>query len=128
MKKIRLLNWLLVASTALFFTSCNDEPLTGEFIQTGGPTEIEEGQFRAQIDGVEFIANFVNATLTPENLLVISGAIDTTGEIITLTVADAAVGSFDLITSIGNAVLNIILLLRRSIHILQLVSLQGQVN
>ena len=103
MKKIRLLNWLLVASTALFFTSCNDEPLTGEFIQTGGPTEIEEGQFRAQIDGVEFIANFVNATLTPENLLVISGAIDTTGEIITLTVADAAVGSFDLITSIGNA-------------------------
>jgi hypothetical protein len=102
MKKFRLLNWMLVALTAFYFTSCGNEPLVGEFIQPDDPTAIEIGQFKAQIDGSEFIATIVNATLTPENLLVISGVIETTGETITLKAVDAGIGSFDLKTAIGN--------------------------
>ena len=101
MKKFRLLNWVLVALTTLYFTSCGNEPLVGEFIQGEDPTIAEIGQFKAQIDGVEFTATVVNATLTPENLLVISGVIEATGETITLTAADVAVGSFDLSTGSG---------------------------
>ena len=102
MKKFRLLNWVLVALTTFYFTSCSNEPLTGEFIQPDDTTTIEIGQFKAQIDGVQFIATVVNATLTPENLLTISGIIDVTGETITLAVADAGIGAFDLLTGNGN--------------------------
>ncbi|MFT7627639.1 MAG: hypothetical protein ACI9OS_001289 [Ulvibacter sp.] len=102
MKKFRLLNWVLVALAAFYFTSCGNEPLVGEFIQPDDPTVIENGQFKAQIDGVEFIATVVNATLTPEDLLVISGVIEATGETIMLTADDAGVGSFNLVTAIGN--------------------------
>ena len=93
---------MLVALTTFYFTSCSNEPLVGEFILPDDPTAIEIGQFKAQIDGVEFIATVINATLTPENILVISGVIEATGETITLRVIDAAVGSFNLITDIGN--------------------------
>ncbi|MGK0428133.1 MAG: hypothetical protein ACJAUR_002250 [Ulvibacter sp.] len=102
MNKFRLLNWVLVALTAFYFTSCSNEALEGEFLQPNNPAVIEIGQFKAEIDDVEFLATVVNATLTPENLLTISGIIDLTGETITLTVADAGIGSFDLITGISN--------------------------
>jgi len=102
MKNFRLLNWVLVALTTFFFTSCDNEPLTGDFIQPDDPTAIEMGQFKAQIDGNEFLATVVNATLTPENLLVIFGVVDVTGETIELRVVDAGIGSFDLKTDFGN--------------------------
>lgn len=102
MKNFRLKNWVLVALVAFYFTSCTNEPLEGEFVQPDDPTAIEMGQFKAQIDGVEFLATVVNATLTPDNLFVISGIIEATGETITLTAADANVGSFDLETGFGN--------------------------
>jgi hypothetical protein len=102
MKKFRLLNWMFVALTAFYFTSCSNEALEGEFVQPDNPTELEIGQFRAQIEGDEFLATVVNATLTPDDQLTISGIIAATGETITLVVADAGIGSFDLITGIAN--------------------------
>ena len=83
-----------MAFLAFQFFSCEDEPLTGEFVEEE-QNEAEEGQFRAQIDGAEFIAASVSATLTPENELVITGS-KPGGENITLAVVDAATGSFNL--------------------------------
>ena len=102
MKKNTVLNLIFVLFASLCFQSCDTEPLTGQFVQIDDITAIEIGQFKAQIDGDEFIATIVNATLTPENLLIISGVIDVTGEAIQLRVSDAGVGSFDLKTAAGN--------------------------
>jgi hypothetical protein len=102
MKKFRLLNWVLVALTAFYFTSCSNEALEGEFVQPNNPSVVERGQFKAEVEGVEFLATVVNATLTPDNFLTISGIIEPTGETITLKVANAIVGSFDLLTTSGN--------------------------
>jgi hypothetical protein len=101
MKNFRLINWVALALMAISFTSCNNEPLVGEFIQQSDPTLAEAGQFKAQIDGVEFIATVTEAVLTTDNLLYISGILDTTGESITLVAADAAVGALNLIADNG---------------------------
>mgnify|MGYP003641807602 CR=1 FL=1 len=88
------LKGVLLAFIAFQFFSCENEPLTGEFVQEE-QNNAEEGQFKAQIEGQEFIANSVSATLTTDNQLVITGS-KTGGENITLAVVNAAVGSFDL--------------------------------
>lgn len=85
---------VLLAFLAFQFFSCENEPLTGEFIEEE-QNEAEEGQFRAQIEGEEFIANSVTATLYADSKLVISG-LKPGGEMITLEVDNPAVGSFDL--------------------------------
>lgn len=102
MKKFILFNWALVALLALNFTACTDEPLEGTFPQQGDPGLAEEGQFLAQIDGVEFIASIAGATLTTENELVVTGLIESTGESITLAAEDVtAIGPFNLIAGAG---------------------------
>jgi hypothetical protein len=102
MKNISILNWVLVIFVAFCFKSCSNEPLVGEFITIDDPSVVEIGQFKAQIDGAEFIATLVDATLTPNNLLIIKGIIGDTGETIELRIADAAIGAFDLKTAVGN--------------------------
>lgn len=99
MKKIYFLKGMLLFFLAFQFFSCENEPLTGEFVQEE-QNDAEEGQFKAQIEGQEFIATSVSATLTSDNELVITGA-KPGGEKIVLAVTDAAVGSFNL--SIGGA-------------------------
>jgi len=79
---------------AFQFFSCENEPLTGEFVQEE-QNDAEEGQFKAQIEGQEFIATSVSATLTSDNELVITGS-KPGGEKIILAVTDAAVGTFNL--------------------------------
>ena len=88
------LKGVLLAFIAFQFFSCENEPLTGEFVQEE-QNNAEEGQFKAQIEGQEFIANSVSATLTTDNQLVITGS-KAGGEKITLAVVNAAIGSFDL--------------------------------
>ena len=89
-----------MAFLAFQFFSCENEPLTGEFVEEE-QNEAEEGQFMATIEGQEFIAASVSATLTPENELVITGT-KPGGENITLAITNAATGSFDLSGGAGN--------------------------
>ncbi len=85
---------VLLAFLAFQFFSCENEPLTGEFIQEE-QNNADEGQFIAQIEGQEFIANSVTATLYSDSKLVISG-LKPGGEEITLEVDNPEVGSFNL--------------------------------
>lgn len=94
MKKIYLLKGILLVLVAFQFFSCDNEPLTGEF-QQEEQNEAEEGQFRAEIEGVEFIAATVSATLSQNNALIITGT-KPGGESISLSVINAAVGTFNL--------------------------------
>tara|TARA_R110000823_G_scaffold233253_1_gene359654 strand:+ start:30489 stop:31886 length:1398 start_codon:yes stop_codon:yes gene_type:complete len=102
MKKMYFLKGMLLVFLAFQFFSCENEPLTGEFVQEE-QNDADEGQFKAQIEGQEFIANSVSATLTTDNQLVITGS-KPGGENITLAIVDAAVGSFNL--SLGGAIQN----------------------
>ncbi|SRX55818.1 DUF6252 family protein [Aequorivita sp. CIP111184] len=95
MKKMYFIKGVLLAFLAFQFFSCENEPLTGEFIQEE-QNNANEGQFIAQIEGQEFIANSVTATLyTTDNKLIISG-LKPGGEEITLKVDNPEVGSFNL--------------------------------
>lgn len=96
MKKMYFLKAMIFAFVAFQFFSCQNEPLTGEFVQDE-QNDADEGQFKAKIEGQEFIAVTATATLTSDNQLVITG-IKPGGEQIILGVADAAVGSFSLTT------------------------------
>ena len=96
MKKMYLIKGMLLAFLAFQFFSCENEPLTGEFPQ-GDQNDADEGQFRAQIDGQQFIAVTATAILTSDNELVIMG-VKPGGKNITLGITDAAVGSFSLLT------------------------------
>ncbi len=95
MKKFQLYNWLLIAFIAFQFNACENEPLEGEFPQDEDVVNVEEGGFIATIDGSGFIAETASGTMSSENLLVLTG-VSSTGEMITLTVEQAAVGVFDL--------------------------------
>jgi hypothetical protein len=96
MKKMYLLKGMLLAFIVFQFFSCENEPLTGEFIQEE-QNDADEGQFRAQIEGQDFIAATTSATLTSENELVIKGS-KPGGEDIILAITDAAVGTFNIST------------------------------
>lgn len=101
MKKIQLLNWVLVAFLAVQFTACEDEPLEGEFPQEE-VNEAEEGQFVATIAGQAFLAENATAVMNDMNEMVIIGTRPTTGETITLTIENAAEGSFNITAGMGN--------------------------
>lgn len=90
---------MLLAFLAFQFFSCENEPLTGEFIQDE-QNDAEVGQFKAQVAGQEYIASSASATLTTTNEMVITG-LKPGGENITLSIKDAAVGTFNLTTG-GN--------------------------
>lgn len=104
MKKFQLLGGMLIALLVFQFTSCNNEPVLGNggFPIQDDPNAAEVGQFKAQIDGVEFIASIAEAILTTENVLVLTGTNTLTGQTITLTSEDV-VGAevFNLISGSG---------------------------
>jgi len=94
MKKNQLFSGILLALLVFQFTACNNEPVlgNGEFPDQSDPNVALEGQFKAQIDGVEFIASVAEATLTSENVLRVVGTNVLTGEIISLT-SEAVLGA-----------------------------------
>ncbi len=100
MKKVYLLKRIFLLLLIFQFLSCENEPLTGEFIiEEENPPG--EGQFKAQIAGQEFIAASATAVMTTENELVITGS-KPGGEDIVLAVSNAAIGSFNLSTGANN--------------------------
>ncbi len=101
MKKVQLFNWLLIALIAIQFTSCENEPLEGEFPQDEDVINVEEGGFIATIEGSGFIAETASGTMSSDNLLILTG-VTTSGETIILTVEQAAVGVYDITAGLGN--------------------------
>lgn len=101
MKKMNFLKGILLVFLAFQFFSCENEPLTGEFIQEEEQNQAEDGQFIAQIAGQQFIAASVSATLTSDNDLVITGT-KPGGEAIVLAITNASEGSFSLTTGGSN--------------------------
>lgn len=97
---MNLLKGVFLAFIAFQFLSCNTEPLTGEFVEEEQNTA-EEGQFRALIEGEDYIATSVSATLSEDNRLMITGA-KSGGESISLFASNAGVGSFDLSYTYSN--------------------------
>lgn len=95
MKKTYLIQGVLLLFLAFQFNSCANEPLEGEFLEDEGPIGAEEGQFKANIAGQQFIAEFAIGNLSDSNKLVISGS-KSNGQSISLSVADPAVGEFSL--------------------------------
>ena len=86
MKKMNILKGILLIFLAFQFYSCEDEPLTGTF-PDGDQGGVDVGQFKAKIDGLEFTATTVSATLSENDKLTLKGT-TSNGESITLVVKD----------------------------------------
>ncbi|MAP54210.1 MAG: hypothetical protein CL605_04845 [Altibacter sp.] len=99
MKKFQLLNWLLVAFLAFQFTACDNEPLEGDFVDDT-VAEAEEGQLICSVNNQDF-ASETSSGILSGNILVITSTNATTGEVITLSVADPAEGTFSLTAGQG---------------------------
>ena len=100
MNKFQLGSWFVLFFLALQFTSCDNEPLEGDFPQEEMNTA-EEGQFVATIDGQGWIAESTTTTMNEANTLAITGMKSSTGESISITVENAAVGLFDITAGVG---------------------------
>ena len=95
MKKLQLLNWMFIAFLALQFTSCNNEPLEGQFPQQDNPGEIVPGSFTAIVNGVAFTAAFTTATVNVDGDFTITG-VSSNNTAIVMTASPLATGSYDL--------------------------------
>jgi len=95
MKKLQLLNWMFIAFLALQFTSCNNEPLEGQFPQQDNPGEIVPGSFAAIVNGVAFTAAFTTATVNVDGDFTITG-VSSNNTAIVMTASPLATGSYDL--------------------------------
>ncbi|MEL6812360.1 MAG: DUF6252 family protein, partial [Bacteroidota bacterium] len=91
MKKSQFLNWMLCALMAFTFSSCDNEPLEGQFVVGG---QGENGQFTALVDGVAFEATNVTATLS-DGVLILTGVADN-GSTINLKVTGAGPCTYNL--------------------------------
>lgn len=99
MKKFQLLSYMLVALLAFQFTACDNEPLEGNF-QQDDPNTAAEGEFKAKINGQDFLAETASGLLSGD-ILVITGLKSSTGESITLSIDGAGVGTFNLTAGTG---------------------------
>jgi hypothetical protein len=95
MKKLQLFNWMLIAFLAFQFTSCNNEPLEGEFPQQNNPGETLPGSFTALVNGVSFTAAFTTASVNEDGDFTITG-VSANNTAIFLTASPLATGSYDL--------------------------------
>ena len=98
MKLFTSLRWMILPMVVLLFASCDNEPVNPEgFPDIEQEIILESGDFVATINGTSsFNAGASAAVLNTNGLLVISGANQGTGELLSLTVEDATVGSFSL--------------------------------
>ncbi len=98
MKLFTSLRWMILPMVVLLFASCDNEPVNPEgFPDIEQEIILESGDFLATINGTSsFNAGASAAVLNTNGLLVISGANQGTGELLSLTVEDATVGSFSL--------------------------------
>ncbi|SRR5690554_521278 len=100
MKKTYFLKGMLLLFLAFPFTSCNDEPLEGEFLEdTGGGMEMG-GQFTATVAGQPFVADAASG-IDNDGTLLIAGS-KVSGETVSISVENAEVGTFDLTYRVSN--------------------------
>lgn len=96
---MNLIKVMFFAFLTLQFISCDNEPLTGEFPQDDD-NNAEIGQFKALVEGEQFVAATTSATLSLDNKLTISGT-KVGGEKISLEILNASVGTFELNTDLN---------------------------
>lgn len=101
MNRIQLLNWAVIAVIMFQFSACTNEPLDTNFPDENDPGLLEEGQFKASIDGTQFVAESTTVALNSNNELVITGAKESSGELISIGVENAGTGSFNLTAGSG---------------------------
>jgi hypothetical protein len=102
MRKIQLFYWIVFLFIAFNFSSCDNEPLEGEFVQEEDVITAEVGQFVATIGETAVVAIEASGFLTLENILIITGTIDETGESIIFTIENPGPGTFDITAGLGN--------------------------
>lgn len=95
MKKLQLLNWMLLAFLALQFNACTNEPLEGQFPQQDTSGEIVPGSFTALVNGVAFTAAFTTASVNVDGDFTITG-VSSNNTAIFLTASPLATGNYDL--------------------------------
>jgi len=101
MKKNQIFKWIFIAFVTIQFSSCDNEPLEGEFPQQGDPSFVEEGGFIATIENNNFTADVASGNLTQNNTFTLNGLISETGENITLVVENPDVGVFNIVAGLG---------------------------
>ncbi|WP_432410965.1 DUF6252 family protein [Rasiella sp. SM2506] len=102
MKKFQHLSLILLAFIITVFTSCDNEPLEGEFQQEDPSGAAAEGQFIATVAGESFVAENTQVVFFSErNILSITGTKSSTGEVITMAIENPSVSSFDLTQPVG---------------------------
>jgi Family of unknown function (DUF6252) len=102
MKKIKHLSLIFITLFAVVFTSCENEPLEGEFITEEPGEGGGSGQFTAVIDGDPYTASTIDADIVDDNLVI--ATLDDSGRSITLTVQQKSECTFDL-NNLANAAL-----------------------
>lgn len=96
MKNIHILKGVFIAFLAVQFFACENEPLEGDFPpREEEQTDSLQVKFEAMIDGEKFIASSVDAKISEDNYLILSGE-KSTGEKILLKVPDISTGTFRL--------------------------------
>lgn len=94
MKKLRLLNWMLIAFMAFQFSSCEDEPLEGQFPGNENNEPSGPAQFVALVDGVAFTAASTSGVYN-DGALIITG-FNASGDAINLALGTAGECTYDL--------------------------------
>jgi hypothetical protein len=84
-----------MAFFAVGITSCDNEPLEGEFPQQDDPTQIEAGELRAEIDGSSYVSTNGSAIIDENGFMVLT-ATNGIGNILTLAAENIGVGTFDI--------------------------------
>lgn len=124
MKNLKLSTLFLFLILSFSFISCDNEPLDPALVAqlttpgTGGGSggnggggsgpEVQTGEFKASIAGLDFVSNSSVGTLTTVNgvnVLSITG-IKTTGEYIAIQIKNPAIGSYVINSVTGNQVIS----------------------
>jgi hypothetical protein len=98
MKKFQLLGWVLLAFIAFQFSSCDNEPLEGEFIDDS-LIFAEEGSLICLVNEQQFISESASGILS-NNVLVITAS-GANGETVILSVENPSSGTFNLVAGLG---------------------------
>ena len=97
MKLFTSLRWMIVPMIVLLFASCDNEPIDPNFPIIEEDVILEPGEFVATIDATNmFNAGASTAVLDTDGFLVITGANQGSGSILSLSVENAEVGAFSL--------------------------------
>lgn len=95
MKNLQWYAYRLVALFILLLTSCETEPIGDPLPDNDQEIFLNPGEFRARIGNAQFSAGATLANFDADGLLTLTGINQTAGELISLTIENAAEGTFD---------------------------------